>query len=108
PRELSPERNLPMKHPLSLALAVALAGAAVSPALAQTSNDAEPAMTASAEALKGNPFAVESTLPLQYPHFDRIRDEHFAPAFDAGMAEQLAEVRAIANNPEPPTFENTI
>ncbi len=96
-----------MKHPLSLALAVALAGAAMSPAFAQTSS-AESAMSASAEALKGNPFAAKSTLPLQYPHFDRIRDEHFAPAFDAGMAEQLAEVRAIADNPEAPTFENTI
>ncbi|MGY1457269.1 MULTISPECIES: M3 family metallopeptidase [unclassified Luteimonas] len=92
---------------MTLALAVALAGA-MSPALAQSTPDAEPAMSASADALKGNPFAVESTLPLQYPHFDRIRDEHFAPAFDAGMAEQLAEVRAIADNPEPPTFENTI
>ena len=96
-----------MKHPLSLALAVALAGAAMSPAFAQSSS-AESAMSASAEALKGNPFAAESTLPLQYPHFDRIKDEHFAPAFDAGMAEQLAEVRAIADNPEAPTFENTI
>ncbi|MBB6598991.1 M3 family metallopeptidase [Luteimonas sp. MC1825] len=98
-----------MKHPLSLALAAVLAGAALSPALAQsTAAPAESAMSASAEALKGNPFASESTLPLQYPHFDRIRDEHFAPAFDAGMAEQLAEVRAIADNPAPPTFENTI
>jgi peptidyl-dipeptidase Dcp len=97
-----------MKHPLSLALAIALAGAGLSPALAQSTSNAEAAMSASAEALKGNPFAVESTLPLQYPHFDRIRDEHFAPAFDAGMAEQLAEVRAIADNREAPTFENTI
>ncbi|MBJ7574452.1 M3 family metallopeptidase [Luteimonas sp. MC1828] len=98
-----------MKHPLSLALAAVLAGAALSPALAQsTATAAESAMSASADALKGNPFAVESTLPLQYPHFDRIRDEHFAPAFDAGMAEQLAEVRAIADNPDAPTFENTI
>ena len=95
-----------MKHPLTLALAIAL-GTAASPALAQTA-DTAPARSTSAEALKGNPFAVESTLPLQYPHFDRIRDEHFAPAFDAGMAEQLAEVRAIADNPEPATFENTI
>ena len=89
------------------ALAVALAGAAMSPAFAQSSS-AESAMSASAEALKGNPFAAESTLPLQYPHFDRIRDEHFAPAFDAGMAENLREIEAIAGNPEAPTFENTI
>src|SRR5690606_31631930 len=97
-----------MKHPLTLALAAALAGAAMSPALAQSAADTESTMSASADALRGNPFATESTLPLQYPHFDRIKDEHFAPAFDAGMAQQLAEVRAIADNPEPPTFENTI
>src|SRR5690606_12594500 len=96
------------KHPLTLALAITLAGAGMSPALAQSNADAEATMSATVEALKGNPFAVESTLPLQYPHFDRIRDEHFAPAFDAGMAEQLAEVRAIADNAEPASFENTI
>jgi peptidyl-dipeptidase Dcp len=55
-----------------------------------------------------NPFFAPSPLPFNYPQFDRIRDEHFAPAFEAGMAQQLAEVRAIADNPEPPTFENTL
>jgi peptidyl-dipeptidase Dcp len=42
-----------------------------------------------APATQDNPFFVQSDLPLQYPHFDTIKDEHFAPAFDAGMAEQL-------------------
>jgi peptidyl-dipeptidase Dcp len=55
-----------------------------------------------------NPFLVPSPLPLHYPQFDRIKDADFAPAFDAGMALQLAEVRAIADNPETPTFENTL
>jgi len=55
-----------------------------------------------------NPFFVESDLPLQYPRFDRIKDSDFGPAFDAGMAEQLKEIEAIANNAEDPTFENTI
>jgi peptidyl-dipeptidase Dcp len=97
-----------MKHPLSLALAIAVAGAGLSPAHAQTTRNDEAAVSASAQALQGNPFAAESPLPLHYPQFDRIKDEHFAPAFDAGMAAQLAEVEAIANNPEPPTFDNTI
>lgn len=72
-------------------------------------------MTASAEkatsvdaAVESNPFFVQSTLPLQMPPFDKIRNEHFAPAFERGMEEQLAEIEAIANNPEPPTFENTM
>jgi len=56
----------------------------------------------------GNPFAQPSTLPLQYPAFDKIHDADFRPAFEAGMAEELKEVAAIANNTEAPTFENTI
>ena len=46
-----------------------------------------------------NPFARESTLPYQLPPFDKIKDEHFAPALDAGMAEQRKEIDAIAQNP---------
>jgi len=53
-----------------------------------------------------NPFFVESTLPLGMPPFDLIRNEHFMPAFERGMQEHSAEVLDIANNPEPPTFEN--
>lgn len=42
------------------------------------------------------------------PPFDKIRPEHYAPAFEAAMAEHRAEVDAIAANPEPPTFQNTV
>ncbi len=55
-----------------------------------------------------NPFARASTLPLQYPAFDKIHDGDFRPAFEAGMAEQRAEAAAIARNPEAPTFDNTL
>ena len=55
-----------------------------------------------------NPLFAPSPLPLGYPPFDRIKDEHFAPAFDLGMAEQLTEVAAIAGHTGPATFENTI
>lgn len=55
-----------------------------------------------------NPFYSPSTLPFQAPPFDRITDADFEPAMLAGMAEEAAEVRAIADNPEPPTFENTL
>jgi peptidyl-dipeptidase Dcp len=55
-----------------------------------------------------NPLLTRSTLPYQYPAFDKIKDEHYGPAFEKGMAEQLAEIDAIAKNPEAPTFENTI
>ena len=55
-----------------------------------------------------NPFASPSPLPYQAPPFDRIREEHFLPAFTAGMAQHLDEVRAIRDADAPATFENTI
>src|SRR5207249_8423635 len=55
-----------------------------------------------------NPFLVESALPYHLPPFDRIKDEHFVPATEAGMQEQLKEVDTIAANAEKPTFDNTI
>lgn len=61
-----------------------------------------------AQAPADNPLLTLSPLPLQYPQFDKVRDEHFAPALDRGMAEQLLEIQAIADNPAAPTFENTL
>ena len=55
-----------------------------------------------------NPLMNESTLPYHVPPFDKIKDEHFAPAMEAGMRDQLKEVEAVANNSEKPTFENTV
>ncbi len=55
-----------------------------------------------------NPFYAESTLPFHAPPFDKIKDEDYQPAIEAGMAEQLAEMKKIAENPATPTFENTI
>ena len=55
-----------------------------------------------------NPFLTEYTTPFQVPPFDQIRNEHYLPAFEAGIAEQQAEVEAIVNNEETPTFANTI
>lgn len=58
--------------------------------------------------LASNPFMKKSTLQYQAPEFDKIKDEHFKPAFDYGMKVQLAEIENIANNPSAPTFANTI
>jgi peptidyl-dipeptidase Dcp len=58
--------------------------------------------------LKNNPFATESSLPYHYPPFDKIKDDDFVPAIEAGMREQLKEIEPIANSSEEPTFENTI
>jgi peptidyl-dipeptidase Dcp len=56
----------------------------------------------------GNPFLAPSSLPFEFPDFDAIREEHFLPAFAAGMAEQRAEVDAITADPGPATFANTM
>ena len=77
---------------------LAIAGCAATP-------KAPPAETA---APMSNPFAEPSSLPLHYPPFDRIHDDDYLPAFEEGMAKHLAEVKAIAQNPEAPTFENTL
>ena len=100
-----------MTHPLAAALAIALTGALSTTASAQapTQETAVPARNApAADQAQSNPLFTESPLPLLYPQFDKLKDDHFAPAFDAGMAQELEQVEAIANNPEPPTFENTI
>src|SRR5580698_9420518 len=54
-----------------------------------------------------NPFYTESSLPFHAPPFDKIKDADYQPAIEAGMGQQLAEVRAIAANTAAPTFENT-
>jgi len=55
-----------------------------------------------------NPFYAPSPLPFHAPPFDKIKDDDYQPAIDAGMDEQRKEAKAIAENPAPPTFENTI
>ena len=55
-----------------------------------------------------NPFFSASKLPFQAPDFASIKPEHFASAFDAGMAQQLEQVRSIAREQDPPSFENTL
>ncbi|MGD0490972.1 MAG: peptidyl-dipeptidase Dcp [Steroidobacteraceae bacterium] len=84
-------------------LAVLAAGAALSAA-----SGAAPAAGAQAEFGPANPFYAVSSLPFHAPPFDKIRDEDYQPAIEAGMAQQLAEVRAIAENRAAPTFGNTL
>ena len=55
-----------------------------------------------------NPLLTESSAPFGAPEFDKIRNEHYLPAFEAGIAEAKAEIDAIVANPDEPTFENTI
>ena len=55
-----------------------------------------------------NPLLTKSTLPYGAPQFDKIETQHYIPAFKQAIAEAKAEIDAIINNPDAPTFENTI
>ncbi|MCQ2140161.1 MAG: M3 family metallopeptidase [Bacteroidales bacterium] len=55
-----------------------------------------------------NPLLTESKLPYGAPQFDKIKNEHYLPAFEQGIKEGKAEIDAIVANEEAPTFENTI
>ncbi len=55
-----------------------------------------------------NPLLTDSTLPYGAPQFDKIKTEHYLPAFEQAITEAKAEIDAIVNNPDSPTFENTV
>jgi peptidyl-dipeptidase Dcp len=55
-----------------------------------------------------NPFFSSYGTPFETPAFDRIENSHFLPAFSEGILRHEKEIEAIVNNPEAPTFENTI
>ena len=94
-----------MRFPLILSLLPVIGLAAL---LGAAEKNAAPPASATPAPMKTNPLLTESPLPFHYPQFNLIKDEHFAPAFAQGMADQLKEVDAIATNPAAPTFENTI
>ena len=74
----------------------------------KTTDSATTEIPAPDASLSSNPFMKKSGLQYQAPEFNKIKDEHFKPAFDYGMRVQLAEIEKIANNPDDPTFGNTL
>src|SRR5947209_5656048 len=92
-----------------IALGAAVGASASQPAMPAAA-PAQASQTANAPgpAAGENPFFAESTLPYHAPPFDRIKDTDYQPAIEAGMAEQLKEIDAIAADPSAPTFGNTI
>ncbi|WP_305805029.1 peptidyl-dipeptidase Dcp [Stenotrophomonas sp. YIM B06876] len=98
-----------MSRTVILAAAISLALTACSGKESTPVSATPPAPAASQPAdASTNPLLSASTLPFQAPPFDKIQDSDFLPAFKQGMALHLAEVRKIADNPEPATFDNTI
>ncbi len=55
-----------------------------------------------------NPFLTEWKAPFQTPPFEKIKEQHYMPAFEEGMKLHQQEIEAMVNNPEPATFENTV
>ncbi|HEX7339783.1 MAG TPA: peptidyl-dipeptidase Dcp [Rhodanobacteraceae bacterium] len=103
---------MPRMRTLAVTIAASLAMVACSPSSpsanqASTSKTAAAPATTPAPAKHVNPFFTKSTLPFQAPPFDKITNADYQPAIEKGMAEDLKQVQAIANNPAPPTFENT-
>jgi peptidyl-dipeptidase Dcp len=110
----------------AILLALAMAGCATNRTDVSTTTEPTPAATtetatttstatlttnttAATPAVPDNPLLQSWTGPYGgVPPFDRVRVEHFKPALETSMAENLAEIDRIASNPEAPTFENTI
>jgi peptidyl-dipeptidase Dcp len=94
-----------MRQSYFLAVAASLTLVAATAFAENKTTMSEPLVATNAES---NPFLVPSSLPYHFPPFDKIKNEHFTPAFAEGMRQQLAEIQVIADSPEPPTFDNTV
>lgn len=105
-------QTIPLKTLLSACLAVALLGCsekAEEPAAADLSSvPEEPVAEETAMMENDNPFFTEWDTPYGIPPFGQIRDEHYKPAFEAGIEQQRTDIAAIRANPDSPTFANTI
>ena len=91
-----------------LAMCQRLGASAILLSMISLAHGAEPSPAPAEKTDGANPLLKESTLQYQYPLFDQIKNEHFQPAIEAGMAEELKEIEKIANDPAKPTFENTV
>lgn len=95
-----------MLRTLLLSSAIALALSACGDRTAPEST--MPATESTTAAPAQNALFTASTLPFQAPPFDKLKDADYQPAIEEGMKQHLAEIRTIADNPDAPTFENTI
>jgi len=73
--------------------------------MAMSCNQKPPAIS---NANTNNPFLEKSALPFEAPDFSKIKNSDFQPAIEEGMKQQQAEIQKIADNPDAPTFENTL
>ncbi|WP_448098994.1 peptidyl-dipeptidase Dcp [Luteibacter yeojuensis] len=101
-------RTLVIATSIALTAACSSSNEADKAAAPAPSGSAPAPATTTASTAHENPLLTQSALPFQAPPFDKIVDADFQPALEEGMKQQLAEVEAIANAPEEPTFENTV
>ncbi|QBF84449.1 M3 family peptidase [Shewanella maritima] len=97
----------PLVASITLALAVSACTSTGSQAPSAVSS-AQTELTQIKQQHANNPFFSEYGTFFEMPNFDKIKNEHYLPAFKAGIAELQVEIAAIANNPETPNFANTI
>jgi peptidyl-dipeptidase Dcp len=94
---------------VTCAVTLALGAALITPCrAAKPSPSSSPSPSKKSADMTANPFLTESTLPYKLPPFDKIKDEHFQPALEQGIAEEEKEADAIAKQTEKPTLENTV
>jgi peptidyl-dipeptidase Dcp len=109
---MTKKQNFPLKTLLAASLAIVLTGCSdkveepADTSMADASD--EPVAEVVVAEVDNNPFFAEWDTPYGIPPFADIRNEHFKPAFEAGIEEQRADIAVIRDNPEPPDFENTI
>jgi peptidyl-dipeptidase Dcp len=101
----------PIRYPIALLAALAIWGCGERADAPPETTSAAPAEAPAAVALNPepatNPFFEEWDTPYGIPPFERIRDEHYKPAFERGIEEMRADVAAIRDNPAQPDFANT-
>jgi peptidyl-dipeptidase Dcp len=109
---MTKKQNFPLKTLLAASLAFVLTGCSdkvEEPADTSMSDASDvPVAEVVVAGVGNNPFFAEWDTPYGIPPFADIRNEHFKPAFEAGIEEQRADIAVIRDNPEPPDFENTI
>ncbi|MBR9727042.1 M3 family metallopeptidase [Shewanella intestini] len=100
-------KGLPLK-PLVASITLALTLTACGMTTEVKTNTAANEFAQLKQANAQNPFFVEYGTFQEIPDFDRIKDEHYLPAFKAGIAQLQMQIATIASNPDAPTFANTI
>jgi peptidyl-dipeptidase Dcp len=108
---MTKRHNSPLKTLLAVSLAVTLIGCSEKtdePVETSMADASDEAVVEEVLVADDNPFFEAWDTPYGIPPFDQISDSHYKPAFDRGIEELRADIAAIRDNPEPPTFENTI